>query len=99
MLQHERNYFEGQSREYQLMTSELKKANGLLKAEVDAMRKDHRSQDEIARLKQTLAAKDKLIDEMERHKRTQIDDISRMKDQQIQELTLNVTQLEGLLEQ
>jgi|JI6StandDraft_1071083.scaffolds.fasta_scaffold14029_7 hypothetical protein len=99
MLQHERNYFEGQSREYQLMTSELKKANGLLKAEVDAMRKDHRSQDEIASLKQTLAAKDKLIDEMERHKRTQIDDISRMKDQQIQELTLNVTQLEGLLEQ
>lgn len=81
------------------MTSELKKANGLLKAEVDAMRKDHRSQDEIASLKQTLAAKDKLIDEMERHKRTQIDDISRMKDQQIQELTLNVTQLEGLLEQ
>lgn len=99
MLQHERNYFEGQSREYQLMTSELKKANGLLKAEVDAMRKDHRSQDEIASLKQTLAAKDKLIDEMERHKRTQIEDISRMKDQQIQELTLNVTQLEGLLEQ
>lgn len=81
------------------MTGELSKVNELLKAKLEAVCKDHRTQDEISSLKQSLETKDRLIEELEKRKRIQLDDMARSKDQQIQQLTLTVKELETVLEE